>query len=72
LRIATAIVGDADLAAVHALLDMPVERRVPERLDGGDRAALVNRQPQAVDPGWSASRSGMREQLVKESGRQFR
>jgi hypothetical protein len=72
LRIATAIVGDADLAAVHALLDMPVEQCVPERLDGGDRAALVNRQPQAFDPGWSASRSGMREQHVKESGRRFR
>jgi hypothetical protein len=46
--VATAIVGDADLAAVLALLDMPAERRGPARLDGGYRAALVNRQPSAL------------------------
>ena len=46
--VATAIVGDADLPAVLALFGMPAERRRPARLDGGHRAALVNRQPSAL------------------------
>ena len=48
MPIAAGIVGDADLAAVLALLDMPAERRGAARLDGGHDAALGLREPAAL------------------------
>jgi len=39
--VATAVIGDADEAAVTALLDMAAERCGPADLDGGHDAALV-------------------------------
>ena len=46
--IAAGIIGDTDLAAVLALLDMPAERRGAARLDGGHDAALGLREPAAL------------------------
>ena len=43
--IAAAVVGDADLAAVVALLDVAAERRGAARLDGRHDAALVGQEP---------------------------
>ena len=43
--VATAVVGDANHAAVVAPLDMAAERRGAARLDGGHDAALVGREP---------------------------
>jgi hypothetical protein len=44
----TAVVGDADQAAVIALLDMTAERRGPARLDGSHDAALLRQEPPAL------------------------
>jgi len=44
----TAVVGDADRAAVIALLDMATERWGAARLDSGHDAALVGRKPTAL------------------------
>ena len=46
--VATAVVGDADHAAVVALLDMPAERRGAASLDRGHDAALVGQEPTAL------------------------
>ena len=46
--VATAVVGDADHAAVVALLDMAAERRGAASLDRGHDAALVRQEPTAL------------------------